>query len=178
MKISVYSSCDSVIMELNGKKVGSVILEDSMKYRTNLDIAYEPGELKAIGYLNGIIDEIKYLRTSGTVYGIRMVSDRTVIQADRNDLAFISVETIDKTGLRVPDAEILIDFEILGAGELAGVGNGNPTNIKSFQQPQCETFKGRCLIIVRPLEGETGKILVKAKTTSFPESELTIDIIN
>jgi beta-galactosidase len=178
MNVSVYSSYDSVIMELNGRKLAAKVLLDTMEFKTYFDVPYEPGELVVKGYSNGILAETKKLSTTGKMSGIRMTPDRTEIKANRNDLSYITVEVIDDNGKRVPDAEVVIDFEIQGKGKLAGVGNSNPTDMKSFQQPHCKTFKGRCLLIVQPLEGESGEILVIAKSDTVPESRIKIDIIN
>jgi len=176
MNVSVYSSYDSVIIELNSKKIDAIEMVDSMKFKTHIDVPYEPGELLAKGYLNGALAEIRAINTTGEIAGISMIPDRAEITADRNDLSYITVNVIDDNGNRVPDAEILIDFEIQGQGELAGIGNGNPTDIKSFQQPQCKTFKGRCLLIVRPFEGVTGEILISAKSANIPESRIKLGI--
>jgi beta-galactosidase len=176
MKISVYTSCDSVVLALNKKKVKSIVMIDSMKFKSQVEVVFEPGDLSATGYINGKKICIRQLKTTGKVAGIRLIPDRTEILANRNDLAYITIEAIDESGLIVPDAEIVIDFEIQGAGELAGVGNGNPIDIKSFQQPLCKTFKGRCLLIVRPLEGKAGAILVTAKSTDIPDASINVHV--
>ena len=62
-----------------------------------------------------------------------------------------------------------MNFEINGNGEIAGVGNGSPTNMSSFQQPRKKTWKGRCLAIIRP-KGEAGKIILKASAEMLKEA--------
>ena len=177
MGVTVYTRCDSVLLELNNVKVNSIVMIDSMKYRAHFIVPYEPGELKAIGYLNGSITETKILKSTGPGAAIRMKVDHQDIRADRNDLAYITIEVVNKDGLRVPDAEDEITFDIKGAGELAGVGNGNPTNIKSFQQPVCTTFRGRCLLIVRPNYEEKGEIVVSAKSENLDEAKISIKVV-
>lgn len=57
----------------------------------------------------------------------------------------------DAVGNVVPNAEnIDVSFTISGNGELAGVGNGNPTDISSFKQPKKKVFHGKALVIIRP----------------------------
>jgi beta-galactosidase len=174
LSVSIYSSCDSVVMELNGKEVGAVDLQDSARLRSHINLEYQPGELKAIGYKNGRQIASKSLTTTGKPHSIRLSADRMKIRAERNDLAYITVEIIDESGLRIPDAILPVHFEISGNGELAGVGNGNPKDIKSFQQPECKTFKGRCLLIVSPRTIEKGEINVLAKSEGMEESEITV----
>ena len=174
MDVSIYTRCDSVVLELNGKKVDAITLVDSMKYQANLPIVYQPGELQAKGYVNGSVAEVRTLKTTGTVAGIRMTADRENIEANRNDLAYITVELVDETETRVPDAEKMIEFDIRGQGELAGIGNGNPIDIKSFQQPRCTSFRGRCLLIVRPFKDNPGEIIITARSGDLKEETLTI----
>ncbi|MFF1470752.1 hypothetical protein [Streptomyces mirabilis] len=45
------------------------------------------------------------------------------------------VEVTDSHGCLVPESTLKVVFQIDGAGELAGVGNGNPDNVDSFRQP-------------------------------------------
>ena len=178
MAISIYSRLDSVVLELNGKKAASTVFVDSMKYRATIKIPYAPGELIAKGYLNGALSELKTLKTTGKARSIKLTVDRNTIYADRNDLAYITAEILDESGIRIPDAEEVLSFRIEGNGELAGVGNGNPTDIKSFQSPFCTTFNGRCLLIVRPLKEETGEVLVHAASDNIEkEASIAVEIM-
>ena len=128
----------------------------------------------AKGFKNGRLIASRSLITTGKPHSIKLSADRTTINADRNDLAYITVEIIDESGLRIPDTDLPLTFQISGNGKLAGVGNGNPKDIKSFQQPECKTFRGRCLLIVRPDTEDNGEIRIIAKSTDLKEAELTI----
>ncbi|KOG64869.1 MULTISPECIES: hypothetical protein [Streptomyces] len=43
-------------------------------------------------------------------------------------------------------------FEVSGAGEPAGVVNGNPHNVDRFRQPRRHTRHGRAPAVLRPAE--------------------------
>ena len=161
-------------MELNGNKVAIVDLRDSVRLRSNINLEYLPGKLIATGYKNGEQVASRSLSTTGKPYAIKLSADRKEIKADRNDLAYITVEIIDESGMQIPDADLPVSFHISGKGELAGVGNGNPRDIKSFQQPECTTFRGKCLLIVRPDTSENGEIRVIARANNLVENVLTI----
>jgi beta-galactosidase len=178
MSVSVYTSCDSVILEVNGDRAGMVDLKDSVRLKTNIYVKYQPGELKAIGFKNGSLVETQSIKTTGKAHSIRLSADRMQIKADRNDLAYISVEVVDEFGSRIPDAEVPIEFQIEGNGELVGVGNGNPKDIKSFQKPECTTFRGRCLLIIRPMNSENGEIRILAKAKGLIESDISVIVKN
>jgi hypothetical protein len=44
---------------------------------------------------------------------------------------------------------------------------GDPTSFESFQSHDCKAFNGRCLVIVRGIPGQSGKIKVAATADSL-----------
>jgi len=67
----------------------------------------------------------------------------------------------------------MVNFEVTGTGEVAGVGNGDPMDMSSFQQPRKKSYQGICLAIIRP-ETAPGKIHVRATAEGLKEASLTI----
>jgi beta-galactosidase len=167
--VSVYTRCDSVRLELNGivigkKKVkedpdlnqsasGTAILSGAVpntQLTARFEVPYAPGELKAIGLVDGKEVVTKILKSTGAPKKLILTADRSSIHANRNDLAFITVEVADENGNKIPNINIPVDFTISGEGELAAAGNGSPNQMTSFHQPKCNTFRGKALIIIRP----------------------------
>jgi len=173
LKVNVYSNYPEVRLELNGKVIGTKPVSADSKLTATFEVPYEAGELKAIATKDGRDVESKILKTSGKAAKIRLTADRQTIRADRNDLSYITVEVTDEAGQLVPDANLPIDFKIEGAGELAGVENGNPTDMKSFQSPKVTSFNGKCLVILRP-SGSSGKIKLTAESGGLQKTEITI----
>lgn len=105
---------------------------------------------------------------------IRLVSNRNAINADCNDLSYISVEIVDEMGNVVPyENDTEVSYSITGEGELAGVGNGNPTDISSFQQLKKKVYQGKGLVIIRP-KSRTGKIVLKASAEGLTNDSITV----
>jgi beta-galactosidase len=161
MQVNVYSRCDSVRLELNGKEIGTQHINGG-RLTAHFEVPYAAGELKAVGLKNGKIVATKILRTVNPARKVRLTVDRSTIRANREDLAFVTVEITDATGNLVPDATNLVHFKLTGPGELAAVGSGAPDVMESFRQPQHTTFHGRCLVIVRS-QGDAGKITLTAE---------------
>ena len=177
LQVSVYSSCDSVHLELNGKTIGEKHVSAETKLTAKFDVPYTPGQLKAIGLENGHKVAETTLVTTGSPAKIKLTADRSTINANRNDLAYITVEIVDANGKRVPNAEIPIHFSVDGVGSLAGHANASPNKPASFQSPTRDTYEGRCLAILRP-SGKTGKIILHAKTDELPPTTITIQVDN
>ncbi len=103
------------------------------------------------------------------------MADRTDIRADRNDLSYVMAEIIDQKGNVIPNTDsIMVNFEVSGNGEIAGVGSGSPTDMASFQHPHRRSWHGRCMAIVRPSGNETGTISLTARAEGLESSTIEI----
>jgi len=173
-QVHVYTRCQQVKLELNGKVIGEQDVDQEKSITATFEVPYEPGTLVACCYDNGEETASQTLETTGEPAAIRLVADRTRIRADRNDLSYVMAEIIDAEGNIVPDADdIVVNFEVTGNGEVAGVGSGNPRDMSSFQQPGKKAYQGICLAIIRP-ETTPGKISVRATADGLKESSLVI----
>ena len=95
------------------------------------EVPYKPGTLKAFGYKSGKKILSETVETTDEPVAIKLVSQKTGIKADRNDIAIITASIVDKKGREVPTAENLIEFDLIGPGKIIGVGNGNPTCLEA-----------------------------------------------
>ena len=175
MQVAVYSLCDSVRLELNGKEIATRESSKGGKLTERFEVPYAVGELKAVGLINGKAVATKVLRTVGSAKKVRLTVDRATIRADRNDLAYVTVEITDASGNVLPDASNLVHFTLTGPGELAAVGSGAPNVMESFRQPQHTAWHGRCLAILRPL-GKTGKMSLRAEAAGLLAAEATVRV--
>jgi beta-galactosidase len=173
-QVHVYTRCPQVKLELNGRIVGEQNVDQEKSITATFDVPYEPGTLIARCFDNGKEVASQILKTTGKPVAIRLTADRSTIKADRNDLSYITTEIVDAAGNIVPDADdITVKYEVTGNGKIAGVGNGNPRDMSSFQQPLKKSYQGICMAIVRP-ETIPGKINVKATAEGLKEATLII----
>jgi beta-galactosidase len=173
MQVFVYSRAQKVTLELNGKVVGEQTMQPN-NITARFDVPYEPGTIIAKSYVDGKQTGADTLTTVGKPVAIRLKADRNTIKANRNDLSYINVEVVDSKGNIVPYVDdLLIKYHVEGKGEIAGVANGNPADVSSFQQPQKKVFHGRGLVIIRP-KSNAGNILLKAKATGLAEGSIII----
>ncbi|HWI57225.1 MAG TPA: DUF4982 domain-containing protein, partial [Bacillota bacterium] len=173
MQVAIYSRCDTVRLELNGKLVGEKPVSAATKLTARFELPYAPGELRALGLVKGKVVTTATLRTAGAPRKLRLVADRSKIRAERNDLSYVTVEVVDAAGQRVPNAKLPVRFSVSGDGELAALGCGSPDDAASFRAPQHTTFQGRCLAILRP-GGETGKITLRAEADGLEPATRTV----
>ncbi len=172
-EVNVYSRSPLVRLQLNGRTIGEKMITDSSKLTAKFEVPYEPGELKAIAIENGKEVGQVSLKTAGGAQSIRLKADRTSIHNSRNDLSYVTVEITDDKGNVVPWDNRSVEFSIAGAGELAGVGNANPSDMASFKQPRRNTFNGKCLVVLRP-NGAAGDIILEAKAAGLQPARVVI----
>lgn len=173
MQVFVYSRAQKVTLELNGKVMG----EQSLKPKSItalFEIPYQPGTLVARSYTDGKETGADTLRTVGQPVAIRLRADRKTLQANRNDLSFINVDVVDAGGNVVPYVDdLLINYQLAGKGDIAGVANGNPADVSSFQRPQKKVFHGRGLAIIQP-KGRPGTVTLTATANGLKSGSITI----
>ncbi len=172
MQVDVYSQCDTVRLELNSKEIATRQINGG-RLTARFEVPYAAGELKAVGLKNGKKAATEVLHTVGPAQKIRLTVDRSTIKADRNDLAYVTVEITDASGNLVPDATNLVRFSLGGPGELAAVGSGAPNVLESFRQPRHTAYHGRCLAILRPL-GPAGKLSLRAEADGLKPATIAV----
>lgn len=173
LKVSVYSRCERVRLELNGKVIDEKPVSGATKLTATFDVPYAPGELRAVGLVGGKVVAQTRLKTTGPAARVKLTVDRKEIRADRNDLAYVAVEVVDADGQRVPNAEIPVHFSVSGAGELGAQASAAPDQMASFHAPVRKTFEGRCIAILRPLDSP-GVIELQATAEGLKAAEIEV----
>lgn len=178
--VFVYTNGDESELFLNGKSLGKQSKKPKSEISTERyrlmwhDVVYEAGELKVVAYRAGKVIGEKVLRTAGEAYTLKLTPDRSRLEASGEDLSFILVEAYDKNGNLCPLAEHMINFELKGPGEIAGVGNGNPQSHEPFVAPYRKLFNGKAMLIVRTIANKPGKITVEASAEGLKPAKTSL----
>jgi beta-galactosidase len=168
--VHVFTSGDEAELFLNGKSLGRK-KKGQYEYRLRWDsVKYEPGALKVVAYKNGKKWAEDIVETTGKPARLEAKADRKTIDADGEDLAFITVNVTDGKGRIVPCSDNNIEFSVVGPGEIVATDNGDPTDMVPFPSHKRKAFNGLVLVIVRPLDGNTGVITVKAKSAGLKDA--------
>jgi beta-galactosidase len=173
MQVSVYTRCQQVRLELNGKVIGTQNVSDDTRLTAQFDVPWQPGELTAIALNDGKEVTRQTLKTTGKPAQLRVTSEKDSVSTAVDDLAYFNIEVLDENGFLVPDAIVPVQFTIEGSGKLQGVASENPTEMASFQQPKIKTWRGKCQLIVR-LGKEGEKVKVAADADGLKGSEVVV----
>src|ERR1035437_3752529 len=124
--VQAFSNCKQVELFLNGASLGKQVMKPNSKL--SWQVKYSPGTLSAKGYdaAGKDIAETK-VETTGDAAQIQLTPDRKTINADGADVSVFTVSAVDSQGRGVTVAQNKINFAVAGAGNLIGVGNGDPS---------------------------------------------------
>lgn len=137
------------------------------------EVPYEPGKLEAIGKTADGKTVSFAVQTAGKPATIALLPDKKVLEANRQDLSYVSVQLLDANGVPVPFGDNMINFEVSGAGKLTAVGNGNQQSHTSLKGNKMEAWQGKCLAIVQSTDRK-GEIKITARSGSLPVAIATL----
>lgn len=161
MEVGAYSSCEAAELFLNGKSLGIKQTNRSTQFKAIWHVPFNAGEIKLVGYSGNQKVNITSISTAEKPTQIKLSTDRNNINADGQDLSYVTIELLDSKGNRNPKADNELNFSITGPGVIEAVGNANPMSLESYQLPKRKAWQGRCLVIIRST-GKPGKIILNA----------------
>jgi hypothetical protein len=172
--VTVVSSADTVKLFLNGKELGPA--QQSARFLFTFgDVAWQPGELKAIGYdAHGKQVCETTLATAGAPVALRLtpIVSPHGLRADGADMALVQVEAVDAAGRRNPLALDTVDFDVQGPAEWrGGIAQGPDNDILAHSLP-VEGGVNRVLLRTTPT---AGRIVVRARAQGLAPAELVLE---
>jgi beta-galactosidase len=166
--VVVASNCDQVELLVNGKSVGRQSPEagyPGLRHPPFIfkKIAFQPGELKAVGYLDGksVATAIRKTPQAPTHLGFKVEEARRPLRADGADCLFVRAQVLDDNQTIVPDAQGTIDFQV----------RGEATIVSETSRP---LEGGQAAILIRA-GLKPGPITIDASSSSLKPATITFD---
>ena len=153
---------------INGKSQGKISknpAERLDRYRLRWNhVKYEPGEIKVVVYdaQDNKAGE-QTVRTAGKPAELKLeawTANEAGLNADGDDLAFVTVSLTDAEGTLIPQADDQLTFEVTGTGSFEAVCNGDATSLEPFKKPTMKLFNGQLVVVVRSAK-EPGILTLK-----------------
>lgn len=173
LSVSVFSRAERFKVELNGRLVSDQTIDVSKGAITHVDVPYEPGTLLVTALVGSRPVARRKLETAGAPDTLRLKPDRKRIAPDGNDLVYVTIEIVDRSGLLVPDAAHIFRADVSGPVELVALGNANPRGIGSFRQSVAKTWHGRALAVLRPT-GEPGLARISIESDGLQSAQMSV----
>lgn len=173
VRVEVYAPADEVELRLDGNVIGREPVGTERAFRADFDVTYQPGELSAVSFVDGVAVDRTTLRSAVGEPGLRIAAAPALVD-DTSDLAFLTLTIADEQGNVSCGDDRVVQVEVRGAGVLQALGSGAPVTAESFLSSRHSTFDGRLLAVVRPTG--PGEIVVTAVIDGQPPVTTTITV--
>ncbi len=160
--VEVYTKSPEVSLYLNDQLIGTKTVDRSTEFKAVFSVPYEAGTLRAVAG-----DQTVTLSTAGPPAALRLTADRKVLKADGQQLAFITVEVVDKDGRVCPDAAIPCEVGVNGQARLMAAASADLKDREPSTSQHFTTWKGRAMIVVRS-NPQKGKAQVSVRSNLPP----------
>jgi beta-galactosidase len=149
--IHIYTNYDEVELFINGVSQGkrrrakSGNSNEAQLERFRLmwnDTVYEPGEICAVAYKNGVEAERKTVRTAGAPYRIELSAYSKTICADGESLNYVTAKIVDKNGNLCPGADNRLTFRAEGSAIVYATDAGDQRETETFLRPDKKALSG------------------------------------
>lgn len=172
-KVEAYSNADEVELFLNGQSLGSKAKPANDSPRA-WDVSFAPGSLRAVARNKGVEVASDELKTAGAPARIILSSNIATLGSTWDEVAYVTALVVDAKGIVNPNGSRTIHFSSSDSGAVIAVDNGNVTSHDAYQTSQCQTYRGRCIAIVRAKSG-AASLSLKAAAAGLAEGSITIN---
>jgi len=179
--VMVYTSYPSAELTVNGVSMGrrTKTKDGGPLNRYRLiwnDVVYQPGEISVVAYdADSLPVDTVTVKTAGKPAQLRLSANRSALEANGEDLAYITVTIVDKNGNPVPTDTRRVRFKVEGAGSFKATANGDPTSLLPFQRPEMDLFSGAATAIIS--SGKTpGYVTLRATAPGVRPASITLPV--
>ncbi len=177
--VRIFSNAPKVELFYQGESQG--VAEIDHKHGTVLSgdwqIPYAPGSIVAIAYdENGNEIARDEQHSFGDPASIRLTPDKDTLDADGEDLIFVTIDTLDSNGNPVANGRSRMNVSVTGAGRLIGLDNGDSSDFDQYKGTSRKLFSGKLLAIIAA-KAEPGDIQITVSSPSLPDATLTLHAI-
>ena len=154
--VEVYTTADTVILELNGKRIGKKKVKKNCAV---FKLRYQPGTLTAIACdAAGKETGRSELKSAQGPVSVVLSPEKKEVQP--GGICYVEIGMSDADGIVDCCSDERIEVSVSG-GELLGLGSANPKTENSFRGTCLTTWYGRGQAVVRA--GEVGSLKITAR---------------
>ncbi|RXK56265.1 DUF4982 domain-containing protein [Oleiharenicola lentus] len=168
--VYVVANTDTVELLLNGRSLGSGKRSDRFLF-TFPEVAFEPGEIKAVASSGGKVLATATKLTAGPATALRLSLVRHTggLVADGADVALVDVEAVDAEGRRVPTFQQRVDFDVSGPVTWRGGYNSGKTDSINHRHLDLEAGINR---VALRAGREPGEVTVTARAAGLQSGHI------
>jgi beta-galactosidase len=170
--VFVTSNAERVELFVNGTSLGEGVASDKYLF-TWKDVAFVPGEIKAVAFRGDNIVSSQTKLTAGSAVALKLTALTAPggLRADGSDVALIDVEAVDAKGQRVPTFQQRVTFET--GGPAIWRGGYNSGRIHSTNHTSIDLEAGINRVAIRASR-DAGMVTVRAESPRLRSASVSI----
>lgn len=172
--VEVYAPGDAVRLFLNGKKLGAKKLKN---FKAIFHVPYAPGTLtaEALDETGKVLSSFHLSSGEGETR-ITAVPERATLRANSSDLCYLPIEFTDKFGNLLPAIEQCVEVKVQGSASLIGLGSALDKTSEVFQKPYHDSYRGRCLAVIKA-GSTTGQAVITVSATGSEPVTIKVEVV-
>lgn len=173
--VEVISHYDKVRLYQNGELVGEKPTTRNEGFKAIFTVPYAAGEIVAKGVLADGTEtsECAALSTAGEPYKLQIKADKNELLANNQDLAYLTVEILDRKGRLVPNATNRISFSIDGKGTIEATSSADLKDTEGYHRTDRNAWQGRAGAVVKT-GNKPGTITVKVASPGLKPASIKL----
>ena len=182
IEVEVYTKDPQVKLFLNDKLIDTKNVSQDTEFKAVFTVPYEAGTLRAQTSWGrtktlSTADEAKNIRLSVSTPLHNREGKGVGLQADGQDLAFITVELTDANGILNPLANNELTATVSGPATLIGFGNADIKDCDRYTDSTHKAWKGRALLVVRST-GKKGRATITVQGKGLKPARVNLSFNN
>lgn len=174
IRVMVMANVERAKLLLNGRPIAEAKVDNlRMNY---FNVPYEAGKLEAIGYSQGREVARTSVETTGPALALELVPDRADLAGDGRDAMPVTVRAVDAQGRPVPLEAAAVTFDVQGAGQSIGHGNGDPNSHEDEKGSTRKLFNGLAQLIVQSRFESQGALRIAASAPGLKTASVSIPV--
>ncbi len=171
--VEIYADAASVRLILNGKEMAAKPVK---KYKAIFKLPYQAGTLTAEALdEQGNVVSSHSLTTAGKETVLTVKPERIVLCANNQELCYLPIEFTDRKGNLKPYIEQRVEIAVDGAVTLAGFGSALCKTDEVFDKPYHDSYRGRCLAVLRA-GNVPGNAIITVKSTGMEPVTIKVEV--
>ena len=167
-QVEVFTNAKKVKLFINGKKVGTQIVENQL---ASFDVNYAEGEIKAVAVYSWFSRRKAVLKSATGDLRVRMKAEKA--HYSPGDLIYVDVDIVGANGVVESKADAPLHLQVEGA-DLLGFGSARPRSSENFLSGAYTPYYGHAQAVLRATEAGTVSLCVTSE--KFPAAEARIEV--
>lgn len=147
VRVNCFTNCEEAELFVNGRSLGKKKLREFSNRIMPWNVPFEAGEVKVIGYNNGVQAATYFLQTAGDAAAVNAVVIKDSV--GKTNLVQVIINVADKEGRTVYSADNEVTLSLSGDAVLLGMESGNSASHEDYKANKRKAVHGKLIAYIQ-----------------------------